>query len=86
MDDKEAMYKDEQKVTNLSISSEDVVINLYAIWDTELNVLPNIQNRDGYEVMGWYTDKNGGDKVGNPGDRYIGERINLYARWEKKNS
>ena len=86
MDDKEAMYLDEQKVTNLSVSSEDVVVNLYAIWDIGINILPDIQKRDGYEVMGWYTEKDGGEKVGNPGDRYTGEKINLYARWEKKNS
>ena len=82
-DDKEAMYMGEQDVVNLSVSSEEVVVNLYAIWKFDLNVLPKIQKREGYTILGWYTSKDGGEKVGDPGDEYFGDKIPLYAHWEK---
>ena len=83
-DDKEAMFVDEQDVVNLSVSSDEVVVNLYAIWKLDLNVLPKIQKRDGYKILGWYTSKEGGEKVGDPGDEYFGDKIQLYAHWEKE--
>ena len=83
-DDDKAMYLDEQEVVNLSYTSEEVVVNLYAIWKYDAFILPNIQERDGYKIMGWYTEKDGGEKVGDPGDKYTGiGNITLYARWEK---
>lgn len=86
-DDDKAMYLDEQEVVNLSLSSEEVFVNLYAVWRYDVFILPEIQMRDGYEIIGWYTEKDGGEKVGNPGDKYtsIGNKT-LYARWEKINS
>ena len=85
MDDKEAIYMDEQEVMNLSTSSEEIIVNLYAIWQYDAFVLPEIQARDGYEILGWYTARDGGDKVGNPGDEYTGNnKVTLYAKWQKK--
>ena len=84
-DDMEAMYLDEEKVTNLSLSSEEIVVNLFAIWEYDAYLLPDIQKRDGYEIMGWYTEKDGGEKVGVPGDEYTGDKnVHLYARWKKQ--
>ena len=81
----EAMYLDEEEVMNLSISSEEVIVNLYAIWEYDAFVLPDIQNRNGYDVLGWYTEKNGGEFIGKPGDEYRGDKnVHLYARWKKK--
>ncbi len=83
--DREAMFKDEEEVVNLSVSSSDIIVNLYAIWDLDTFKLPEIQSRDGYEILGWYTLPEGGEKVGNPGDEYHGDEKNtLYARWQKK--
>ena len=80
----EATYKDEQEVVNLSTSSNDVIINLYAIWEYDAFKLPNIQEREGYEILGWYTEKEGGEKIGNPNDGYTNTgKITLYARWQK---
>lgn len=82
-DAKEATYKDEQEVVNLSTHSSDVIINLYAIWDYGKIELPEIQEREGYDILGWYTEN--GEKVGNPKDEYTGtNNIHLYAKWQKK--
>ena len=44
-------------------------------------VLPNIKARKGYSVLGWYTEKSGGTKVGIPGDNYeLTKDVTLYAR------
>lgn len=86
-DDKEAKYSDEQEVINLSTSSSEIIINLYAIWKYSALELPSIQEREGYDILGWYTEKTGGEKVGNPGDEYTNtNKITLYARWQKKSS
>ena len=85
MDDKEPIYTDEEEVSNLSHSSSEVVVNLYAVWDYDLYALPSIQERNGYEILGWYTEKDGGEKVGNPGDSIENKDYqNLYARWKVK--
>ena len=86
-DAKEATYLDEAEVINLSSSSNEVIVNLYAVWDYMIYTLPKIQERDGYEIIGWYTEKDGGEKIGNPGDTFDFSKVeNFYARWAKKTS
>ena len=83
----EPEYLDEQEVVNLSTSSNDIIVNLYAVWEFDAFKLPNIQEREGYDILGWYTEKEGGEKIGNPGDNYTTRgNITLYARWQKKTS
>ncbi len=83
----EPTYTDEQEVVNLSTSSSDIIINLYAIWEYDAFMLPDIQEREGYEILGWYTEKEGGEKVGNPKDKYVNQgKVTIYARWQKKTS
>lgn len=86
-EDKKPQFQDEQEVINLSPSSNEIIVNLYAIWEYTALKLPEIQEREGYEILGWYTDKTAGEKVGNPGEDYTETRkITLYARWQKKSS
>ncbi len=81
----EAMYLDEEEVVNLSSSSSESIVNLYAIWEYDSFRLPDIQERDGYEVLGWYTNRDSGEKVGDPGDEYTNlDKVTLYARWKEK--
>ena len=84
-DDREVAYTDEQEVVNLSTSSDEITINLYAVWDFDIFKLPEIQEREGYEILGWYTEKEGGEKIGNPHEEYTEVKgQTLYARWQKK--
>ena len=84
IDSNEVVYQDEEEVVNLSHSSDEVIVDLYAVWSYDVLFLPDIQSREGYQAIGWYTSDN--QKVGDPGDKYTNtEKVTLYAKWEKNN-
>ena len=62
-------------------------ITLYAQWGEMPAVTTPIPPRDGYTLLGWYTERIGGTKVANSGGSYTPprERVVLYAHW-KRNS
>ena len=65
----------------------EVDITLYAHWGEMPAVTTPIPPRNGYTLLGWYTERIGGTKVANSGGSYTPprERVCLYARW-KRNS
>ena len=85
-------YTDQHNVINLTQIIHGTA-NLYAVWTAGATgvgtsasyvyvVLP-APERIGYQFLGWYTEANGGTKVGGSGDQYIPlSNITLYAHWE----
>lgn len=63
--------------------SKDADLMLTPEWDSEQIYaieLP-VATRDGYRLVGYYTEETGGDLVGTAGESYIGNARTLYAHW-----
>ena len=76
--DGEPIYSNGQSVTNLT-SENGGTVTLYAKWTDGKLTLPDNPTRTGYTFSGWYTEKDGGDKVEN--GKVISSDITLYAHW-----
>ena len=76
--DGEPIYSNGHSVTNLTSENGGTVM-LYAKWTDGKLTLPDNPTRTGYTFSGWYTEKDGGDKVEN--GKVISSDITLYAHW-----
>ena len=76
--DVEPIYSNGQSVKNLT-SENGGTVTLYAKWTDGKLTLPDNPTRTGYTFSGWYTEKDGGDKVEN--GKVISSDITLYAHW-----
>lgn len=75
-------YPNRAVVKNLSLD-DGQTLTLRAKWRDKKVTLPDAK-RDGYKIIGWYTESNGGSKIGNVGDQYtISTNTTIYAHWDK---
>ena len=78
---------------NIDIKSDKEVMYTFGKSDATVTITINSitletpENREGYEFEGWYTEKDGGSKVGDAGDVYsITDSTTIYAHWKKSDS
>lgn len=86
-------YKAGNTVTNTLSSTKNETLTLYAIWsESSPNItttikgsitLPSIVNPVGYEFIGWYDRKTGGNLIGKAGVSWkpTANNMTLYAHW-----
>jgi uncharacterized repeat protein (TIGR02543 family) len=89
LEDKQSMsFTDWQSTMNKNFENYGDSVELLARWQFNSVKLPKM-HREGFIFMGWYTESDGGDRVGytidNSGDEYYcyeGKEITLYAHWD----
>lgn len=70
--------------TGVSLADNGGSTTLKAQWSDMPSVSLIDAERDRYEFLGWYTEQDGGDRVGGHGDTYTPqENIRLYAHWKR---